>query len=100
VVTAALLRPGLAGRGNAMEATRAERIGLRRTLIRPAVNAVSKEPVNWPARSLIKKLDSGHAPAEVHQYVAGCMRCPRAVGFAVMPAKWTRRVPCSMMIRA
>jgi hypothetical protein len=30
--------------------------GLRRTLIPSAVNTASKEPVNWPARSLIRNL--------------------------------------------
>ncbi len=44
-----------------------------------AVNTASKELVNWPARSLIRNLGGGRALPEVHQDVAGCLRCPRAV---------------------
>jgi hypothetical protein len=52
--------------------------GLATILMPSAVKAASKEPVNWPARSLITNL-TVVAPSEVHQEVAGCLRCPCAV---------------------
>ena len=53
--------------------------GLARILMPSAVNTASKELVNWPARSLIRNLTGGRALSEVHQEVAGCLRCPGAV---------------------
>jgi hypothetical protein len=44
--------------------------GLRRTLIPSAVNTASKEPVDWPARSLIRNLTEA-APTKVYQEIAG-----------------------------
>jgi hypothetical protein len=41
--------------------------GLRRILMPSAVNTASKEPVNWPARSLIRNLTEA-------------TRCPRSIG--------------------
>ena len=71
--------------------------GLARILMPSAMNTASKEPVNWPARSLIRDLSE----------VARWPRTLRAAcvvdgpsGLAVMPSRWTRRVPCSMTIRA
>src|ERR1019366_1016237 len=53
--------------------------GVARILIPSAWNTASKEPVNWPARSLIRNLMEA-ALAEVHQEVTGCLGCPRGIG--------------------
>jgi hypothetical protein len=65
-----------------------------------AVNTASKEPVNWPARSLIKNLTVvTRWPRSIRRLRAACaVQAPS--GCAVMPARWTRRVPCSMTISA
>src|SRR5207244_10404882 len=47
-----------------------------------------------------QELDRGRALPEVHQDVAGRWVVQEPSGCAVMPARWTRRVPCSMTIRA
>src|SRR5256885_1210056 len=52
--------------------------GLTRILMPSAVNTASKAPANWPARSLIRNLTEAARPG-VHQDVAGCLGCPRAV---------------------
>lgn len=54
--------------------------GLARILTPAAVNTASKEPVNWPARSLIRNLTEAARCPRSHQKVAGCLRCPGAVG--------------------
>jgi len=56
--------------------------------------------VNWPARSLIRNLtEAPRCPRSIRKLRAACVaRAPS--GCAVMPARWTRRVPCSVTIRA
>jgi hypothetical protein len=61
--------------------------GLRRILIPSAVNTASKEPVNWPARSLIRNLTVvTRWPRSVRTLRAACV-VHRPSGFAVMPAR-------------
>ncbi len=74
--------------------------GLARILMPSAMNTASKEPVNWPARSLIRDLSEvARWPRSIRTLRAACVvHAPS--GLAVMPARWTRRVPCSMTIRA
>src|SRR5258708_32425858 len=67
--------------------------GLARILMPSAMNTASKEPVNWPARSLIRNLSE---VARWHRSIrtlrAACV-VHEPSGLAVMPARWTRRVP-------
>jgi len=72
---------------------------LARILMPSAVNTASKAPVNWPARSLIRNLtEVARWPRFIRMLrAAWVVHAPS--GFAVMPARWTRRVPCSMTIR-
>jgi hypothetical protein len=65
-----------------------------------AVNTASKELVNWPARSLIRNLaEAARRPRSIRTLRAACVvHAPS--GLAVMPARWARRVSCSMTIRA
>jgi hypothetical protein len=72
---------------------------LARILMPSAVNTASKAPVNWPARSLIRNLtEVARWPRSIRMLrAAWVVHAPS--GFAVMPARWTRRVPCSMTIR-
>jgi hypothetical protein len=74
--------------------------GLARILIPAALNTASKELVNWPARSLIRNLtEAARWPRSIRMLRAACVvQAPS--GCAVMPARCTRRVPCSMTIRA
>jgi hypothetical protein len=74
--------------------------GLARILALAAVNTASKEEVNCPARSLIKNLtEAARWPRSIRKLRAACVvHAPS--GCAVMPARWARRVPCSMTIRA
>jgi hypothetical protein len=54
--------------------------GLSRILAPAAVNTASKEPVNCPARSLIRNLTCvAGALAEVHEGVTRRLSCPCAV---------------------
>lgn len=71
--------------------------GLARILMPSAVNTASKEPVNWPARSLIRNLmEVARWPRSIRKLRAACaVHAPS--GCPVMPARWTRRVPCSMI---
>ncbi len=46
--------------------------GLARILMPSAVTMASREPVNWPARSLIRNF-TGVVSWPVHQDVAGCL---------------------------
>ena len=65
-----------------------------------AVNTASKELVNWPARSLIRNLTVvARRPRSISKLRAACV-VHEPSGLAVMPARWTRRVPCSITIRA
>jgi hypothetical protein len=66
---------------------------LARILMPSAVNTASKESVNWPARSLIRNLiEVARWPRFIKKLRAACVvRLPS--GCAVMPARWTRRVP-------
>jgi hypothetical protein len=73
--------------------------GLAGILVPSAVSTASKEPVNWPARSLIRNLTEA-ALSEVYQEVTRRLLVHAPSECAVMPARWTRRVPCSMTIRA
>ena len=59
-----------------------------------------KELVNWPARSLIRNLTvAARWPRSIMRFWAACVvHAPS--GFAVMPARWTRQVPCSITISA
>lgn len=52
-----------------------------------AVNTASKEPVDWPARSLIRNLTEGvRWPRSIRKLRAACVvHAPS--GFAVMPAR-------------
>jgi hypothetical protein len=52
-----------------------------------AVNTVSKKPVNWPARSLIRNFTEVERwPRSIRKLRAACVvHAPS--GFAVMPAK-------------
>jgi hypothetical protein len=52
--------------------------GLARILMPSAWNTASKEPVNWPARSLIRNLTESLL-AQVHQEVTRRLRCPGAL---------------------
>lgn len=60
----------------------------------------SKELVNWPARSLIRNLtEVARWPRSIGKLRAACVvHAPS--GLAVTPARWTRRVLCSMTISA
>ena len=61
--------------------------GLARILMPSAVNTASKEPVNWPARSLIRNLtEAARWPRSIRKLRAACVvHAPS--GFAVMPAR-------------
>ena len=74
--------------------------GLARILMPSAWNTASKESVNWPARSLIRNLtEAVRWPRSIRKLRAACV-AQAPSGLAVMPARWTRRVPCSMTISA
>ena len=61
--------------------------GLRRTLIPSAVNTASKEPVNWPARSLIRNLtEAARRPRSIRKLRAAWV-VPAPSGFAAIPAR-------------
>src|SRR5258708_25847398 len=64
--------------------------GLARILMPSAMNTASKEPVNWPARSLIRNLSEvARWPRSIRTLRAACVvHAPS--GLAVMPARWTR----------
>jgi hypothetical protein len=64
------------------------------------VKTASKESVNCPARSRIRyRAASARCPVSIRKLrAAWVVQAPS--GWAVMPARWARRVPCSMMIRA
>jgi hypothetical protein len=55
---------------------------LRRTLIPPAVNTASKEPVNWPARSLIRNLtEAARRPRSIRKLrAAWVVQAPSGFG--------------------
>jgi hypothetical protein len=61
--------------------------GLARIPTPAAVNTASKEPVNWPARSLIRNLtEAVRWPRPIRKLRAACVvHVPS--GFAVMPAR-------------
>ncbi len=60
--------------------------GLARILTPAAVNTASKEPVNWPARSLIRNLtEATRCPRSIRKLRAACV-VQEPSGFAVMPA--------------
>ena len=44
------------------------------------MNTASKQAVNWPGAISDQEPDGGRELAEVHQEVARCLGCPRAVG--------------------
>jgi hypothetical protein len=72
--------------------------GLARILMPSVVNTVSKELVNWPARSLIRNLTvATRWPRSITRLRAACV-AREPSGFAVIPARWARRVLCSMTI--
>jgi hypothetical protein len=51
-----------------------------------AVNTASKDPVNWPARSLTRNLTgAARWPRSIRKLRAACVACAPS-GFAVMPA--------------
>jgi hypothetical protein len=54
-----------------------------------------RNQVSWPARSLIRNLtEVGSCPGSIRKLRAACVvQAPS--GFAVMPARWARRVPGS-----
>jgi hypothetical protein len=58
-----------------------------KNLMPSAVNTASKEPVNWPARSLIRNLiEAARGPRSVRRLrAAWVVHTP--LGFAVMPAR-------------
>jgi hypothetical protein len=60
--------------------------GLARISMPSAVNTASKEPVNWPARSLIRNLtEATRRPRSIRRLRAACVvQAPS--GLAVMPA--------------
>src|SRR5258707_506265 len=74
--------------------------GLARILMPSAMNTASKEPVNWPARSLIRNLSEvARWDRSIRTLRAACVvHAPS--GLAVMPARWTRRVTGAMEMRA
>jgi hypothetical protein len=48
--------------------------GLARILMPAAVNTASKEPVNWPARSLIRNLTEAERwPRSIRKFRAACV---------------------------
>jgi len=53
--------------------------GLARILMPAAVNTASKEPVNWPARSLTRNLTEAARWPRFGREVAACLCRPRAV---------------------
>ncbi len=61
--------------------------GLARILMPSAVKTAPEEPVNWPARSLIKNLtDAARWPRSIRKLRAACaVHAPS--GWAVMPAR-------------
>jgi hypothetical protein len=70
--------------------------GLARILMPSAVSTVSEELVNWPARSLIGNLTEVACwPGPVRRLRAACV-VHALSGGAVVPARRTRRVPCSV----
>jgi hypothetical protein len=60
-----------------------------------AVNTASNAAVNSVSLSWIRNLKLSARPLEGHQHVAGLLGHPLPVGWAVIPARCTRRVPCS-----
>src|ERR1039458_1762948 len=59
---------------------------LARILMPSAVNTASKDPVNWPARSLTRNLTgAARWPRSIRKLRAACVACAPS-GFAVMPA--------------
>ena len=61
--------------------------GLARIVMPSAWNTASKEPVNWPARSLIRNLiEAARWPRSIRKLRAACV-VRAASGFAVRPAR-------------
>jgi hypothetical protein len=61
-----------------------------------AVNTASKAAANLVSRSRIRNLKSSAWPSRVIRRLRACWVTHSPVGWAVIPARCTRRVPCSM----
>jgi hypothetical protein len=67
-------------------------------MLAPATTA-SKVAVNFAVAVADQKPERGGAAAEVHQQERACWVTQAPVGSAVMPARCTRRRPCSITTR-
>ena len=71
-----------------------------RTILAPvAWNTASKAQVKFDPRSRIRKLMSANLSSRPRARLRACCTVHSPVGFAVMPPRCSRRVPCSMNTR-